>query len=489
MSSTRFERIINPITVSVLLVAVLAVFYGLMLSEGTFNHGDEYLTLDRTHSFTIRDNWLSVYSENRPTFKKPPLQYWMGALLLDAGVNTEVALRLPSLFFAIGVLLLTGLLARIILPENPWVTPIAILLMACSKRFWENATSALLDAGATFFAVSALTATYAAIRQPRWWYVVALACGLGALQKAPIPVLFSLAALLGVVVTASRHDLPLGRSLKSPHFILSLVIGLVLVLLWPAIQWLSYGSESFQQAYLDQIVERFSPFGEEMGHQRSTYTLLVASEPFLRIPAFIALFWMPWRLHRMELVGLPAMIALYALIVLGSSGIVSPRYSLMFLPVLMASLAVMVLAVLPDWRQQAAVVAVLCLASLGPLKTAGSLGISDSKQAKLVAMMMDVGDALRPEETLLVCRKGEGRDPIHPGAVSFFSSAGRPFYRLRSAEHFQQLQDSDTIRPPYRVLCGNTQFKSLSPLMAQIDVVETNKKYTHWTAARAPAGK
>ena len=159
MPTQSLPRFINPTSVSVLLVAVIVLFYGSMLPDGGFSHNDEYLTLDRTNSFTLRDDWWSVYSENRPTFKKPPLQYWMGALLLETGMDRELALRLPSFVFAIGAILLAGLLARMMLPSNPWVFPVTVLLMAGSKRLWENAMSALHDNGATIFAMAALLAT------------------------------------------------------------------------------------------------------------------------------------------------------------------------------------------------------------------------------------------------------------------------------------------------------------------------------------------
>lgn len=481
-------RFINPLVISALLLLSFAIFYGQMLPKGSIHHGDEYLTLDRTYSFTIRDDWLTVYSENRPTFKKPPLQYWSGALLLGAGVDKELALRLPSLVSALAILVITGLLAWMIAPANLWAIPAAILLTASSKRFWESAISALLDSGATLFAMVALIATFAAVRQPKWWYVVAVACGLGALQKAPIPVLFSLAVIIGIALTRSQQDLPLARSLRSRHFRIALGVGLTLVLAWPALQWLQHGQESLQQAYLDQIVERFSPFAEEKGKQRSLYTLLIAGEPFLRILAVLAMFWMPWRLGRLELVGLPALFALYAIMVVGSSGIVSPRYSLIFLPMLMASLAVMILTVVPGWRWQAALVAVLCIASLGPFKPAVMLGITQpDSQARIVELMENIGDVIRPEETLLVCRHGEDGERIYPGAVSYYASAGRPFYRIRSPQDLMQLQENGLISPPYRLLCGISRFEELRLLMTDVDVIETKTKYIHWTAGGASA--
>ena len=482
MPTENLNRLINPISFLAVLLAAVVVFYGALLPEGTLNHGDEYLTLDRTHSFTLRDNWWAVYSENRPTFKKPPLQYWMGAVLLDAGMDLELALRLPSFIFAMGILLLSGWLARIMLPSNPWVFPVAVLLLACSKRFWENAMSALLDNGATFFATLALIATFAAIRQPRWWYLVALACGLGALQKAPIPFVFAAVALIGIAATQGSHRLPVRQSVRSGHFLLALILAVILAAAWPVLQWMLYGQSSFQEAYLDQMVERFSPFAEDRDKKPSIYSLLVAGEPLLRIPAILALFWLPWRLKRMEFVGLPVLFGAYVLVCLGASGIVSPRYSLMFLPMLMASLAAVLLTVLPDWKRQLAVVVVLCAINLGPLKTPDSLDIYKNSQAATVPLLQSVGQAIGPGETLIVCRRGEKGRRIVPGAISYYASAGKPFFRLSTPDQFVQLHKDGVIQPPYRVVCGISHYEDFSGQMTEVNVVETVNDFVHWTA-------
>jgi hypothetical protein len=47
-----------PFIVSFLLIALFAVFYGRMLPVGSLQHADEYLTLDRSFSFLVRDDWF-----------------------------------------------------------------------------------------------------------------------------------------------------------------------------------------------------------------------------------------------------------------------------------------------------------------------------------------------------------------------------------------------------------------------------------------------
>ncbi len=104
----------RPLLAACIIVFALALYYGSFLSFGTISHGDEYLTLDRANSFLIRDDPWAVFAENQPTFKKPPLQYWITAWLMERTSDLEVALRLPSYVFALLTLVAVGWLARLI---------------------------------------------------------------------------------------------------------------------------------------------------------------------------------------------------------------------------------------------------------------------------------------------------------------------------------------------------------------------------------------
>jgi 4-amino-4-deoxy-L-arabinose transferase-like glycosyltransferase len=186
MTAREHDRAARGATVAtVLLIAAVWLACLPLLSVGGISHFDEFYTLDRAISFGRMGDWFTVFSGNEPSFRKPPLQYWMSAGLLDAGVGETVALRLPSMLFALGTLAATAWLARAIAPALPWAMPISVGLLASSVQFWSFANSGMLDVGAGFFAAAAVAAAVVALDRPRVWYVVALLLGLGALQKAP----------------------------------------------------------------------------------------------------------------------------------------------------------------------------------------------------------------------------------------------------------------------------------------------------------------
>ena len=212
-----------------LLLGLYGTFFASQLSCKNFDQYDEFLTIDRTLSFVESRDWWVVRHNSIPYFRKPPLQYWMGASLLNLGFGFAAALRLSPLLFALGTLLSTGLLAKTLAPEKPLAAPLAALLLSSSAIFMETSHSALLDTGLAFFIVTAnLTALKARDTQVYWlWW--GLACSLGALQKVPVSLLLSLPiALIGG-----------GRGTRLFRAGLTLAVGGSC--LWPAIQTARFG--------------------------------------------------------------------------------------------------------------------------------------------------------------------------------------------------------------------------------------------------------
>jgi len=473
-----------PCLLSLVLIAAVAVHYWQLLPDGTIRHGDEYLTLDRSNSFLVRDDWLTVLSENRPTFKKPPLQYWMSAWLMQQGHDLEFALRLPSYLFGIALLASVGALAYLLSPATPWVILAAVALLAGSTRFWESAISALLDTGAALFATLAMTGCLLALRQPRWWYLVAVATGLAAWQKAPVPILLVAGMLVFLFARRRQHDIDIWSALRNRHFAISMLLTVGLVLSWPALQWARHGIQSLHEAYLGQMLDRFKPVGEEVGRQRTWHSVLLNGESVLRVPAVLALLVLPRVLRRPELAAFPFLLIGFVVLVALSTGYVSPRYSIVFLPLLAAALAVALVAVLPGRILPVVVIAALALSSGGPFRSAASLGIDSSSQATHMPMLRGIARSLGEGETLVVCHWGPRRaERIHAGAVSVFASNGRPYLRVAAPGELARLEREGRVVPPYRGLCTDEQFAQLEPRLSDITVVEAANGYVHWRSA------
>ena len=469
-----------------MLLGLVALWYAPTIGSGFITHTDEFATLDRSSSMISTGDWWSVHSRNLPSFKKPPLQYWMSAALLEAGMGLPLALRLPSLLFAIACLAATGLLARAILPASPWVAPAAMLLCASSLDFWMLSTSALLDTGSVFFATLAVAATIRALERPGWWYVAAAAVALGALQKAPIGLVVVLGYLVVLSRTASLHGLDVAAIRRAPAFRRAVRIALVAVLAWPALQLARHGSLTVVEDLLGQTVGRFVPagFDEDLADFSGLYDMIIRAEPVLRGLGIAALAWLPWRLRRFDLLPLPVLFGAYVLLMYLAVGNVSGRYTLVFLPWFAAALAAVILSLgLPALARAAAIVAVSAL-SLGPLKPQEVLGLAQSdRQAEALAALSAVGAALRPDETLVICNWRPRT--FAPGAVTYFAAGGRPFEMPLSPGELPERTAAGELAGPFRGLCPTAQLEEMAERLTGLVRVEEMSGFTHWTAAGA----
>jgi 4-amino-4-deoxy-L-arabinose transferase-like glycosyltransferase len=475
-----------PTLFAALLLGLFASWYAPMIGTGFISHTDEYATLDRSSSMLTTGDWGTVHSRNLPSFKKPPLQYWMSAALMEAGVGLPTALRLPSLLFALAGLAATGFLARVVLPDNPWAAPAAIFLCATSAEFWAAGTSALLDSGSLFLATLAVAATVRALERPGWWYVVAVAVVLGALQKAPIGLFLVLGYLLVLSRTIATHGIDVHAIRRSPPFRRAVWIAVIGSLAWPALQVLRHSTVTVVEDLLGQTVGRFIPAGldEDLADFTGLYGMILGDEPVLRGLGIAALLWLPWRLRRFDLLPLPVLFGAFVLLMYLAVGNVSGRYTVVFLPWLAVALAAVVLSLPgPALLRGAAILGVSALA-LGPLRPASELRLDQPpEQAAAIAALRDVGAALRPDETLVICNWRPRLFP--PGAVTYFAADGRPFEMPLAPDEVGARAADGTLAGPFRGLCPTAQLDEIAGSLAGLVRVTERDGFTHWTATGA----
>ncbi|MDV7143294.1 glycosyltransferase family 39 protein [Tropicimonas sp. TH_r6] len=474
-----------PWTITALSIALVWSAQVQLLPVGGYHFYDEFHTLDRSSAFATHDDWLVVHSMQEESFRKPPLQYWITAGLLETGLDELVALRLPSLVFSLGCLLAVALLAVAVMPWNVWAAPGAVLLFASSGMYWEHALSAMLDSGAVFFSTLALAATLLALERPRWWYVAAVAIALGALQKAPVGLIL-VGLFLAFLPLDRRTDRLHVRQIRANrHFRRALWIALLGTLAWPLFESLAYSADAVQELIGKQMLQRFTPT-DKVNEIRSAHDLrelLIGQEPILRLAGIAALIWLPWRLDRPELRPLPALLGLYALALLLAGGHVTPRYSLFFLPLLAVALSCLIVSFAPRGWPGLAAVAVFALAVGGPVKTEADLDIatSENNRQQTVALTR-LGTQLRPRESLVLCLFG-GPDRIIPALASHLAANGRPFHRLNGDLRSVQNDLADAASAgPIRGLCNARDLERISPYLDELEIVTILPGYLIWTA-------
>jgi len=378
-------------------------------------------------------------------------------------------------------------------PSGPYAAPISLIVLSSSTFYWQMAVSAFLDTGLVFFSMLAVIGTLLALRRPAYWYLVAVAVGAGALQKAPVAALLVGLILALVPLTARHHDIKLSVVLSDGHFRRALLLAALIIAFWPVLQTARFGSKVIEQQYVDEMLRRFSPMGST-GQSSQWYRLIVSDEAILWLPAMLSVFVIPFLFRSLEAL-VPAAIVLVFLVMMAiASGLVHHRYTLLLLPLLAASMAALLTRLLAARVMAMAVAVGLSAFVGGPFKSAEAIGVMFDGQRKYLPVLHNLQTKLLPQETLLTCRFEEDPDPtiwILPGSLSYYGSNGHPVFLLRHPKDiFKREHVEHKIRPPFRGLCRSEQFEKLREWLVDFEIVEQSQGYVHWTSkggARMPS--
>ena len=115
------------------------------------------------------------------------------------------------------------------------------------------------------------------------------------------------------------------------------------MLAWPLLQWLKYGDAYVQEAFIEQVAQRFAPSLSGREDSWSAYSIFINGEPVPRMIGLAAALWLPFALRRPELAMFPALVLGFWVVVALASGYISPRYSLLVLPLLTISTAAIII--------------------------------------------------------------------------------------------------------------------------------------------------
>jgi len=138
-----------------------------------------------------RGDWIVPHLQGQPYLDKPPLLYWLVMVSYSIFGVAEAPARLVPALAVHATILVVYLLGRRSLGERSafW----GALFLSVAPGFTGMGRILLMDGLLTFWITLALFATYEAVRGERflsrWWYLAALAAGLGVLTKGPIPLL------------------------------------------------------------------------------------------------------------------------------------------------------------------------------------------------------------------------------------------------------------------------------------------------------------
>jgi 4-amino-4-deoxy-L-arabinose transferase-like glycosyltransferase len=181
---------------------------------------------------------------------KPPLLFWsINAVWAFTGVSDTAARVVAPLYGLVGILL-TGLLARRLWPEDPGIGARTVMALCGLLLFALSAGLTMFDAMLTTATVAGMLALVAAARtgKRRWWMALGAAIALGVLSKGPVILVHLLPAALLLPLWADRDwGVTWRRALTGTG--IAVLTGLVLVGIW-LVDALIMGGPEYREAVL-----------------------------------------------------------------------------------------------------------------------------------------------------------------------------------------------------------------------------------------------
>jgi len=222
-------------------LGAILIFWNLGGSELT--HWDEGRTAERAREILVFHDWVTIHLNYQPDFAKPPLYYWLTALLYQSiGVN-EFAARLWAALFGILGLYAVYRLGTLIFSSA--VGALAAALLLTVSFYLEYARAAMLDTGLLSFGLLALCAFLSHAFLLGWTLL-----GIGFMCKG-LWVFFYLLPLPIWWLTQNRW-----QALRDSRLYLGVGIFLAIVLPWHLAQYALH-RQMFLKAYIGhEILER-----------------------------------------------------------------------------------------------------------------------------------------------------------------------------------------------------------------------------------------
>ncbi|WP_414529455.1 ArnT family glycosyltransferase [Nodularia chucula] len=215
----------------------------LLLSSGenSVMAHDEGLYARRSRVMFESGDWIAPWGT---VHHKTPGPYWLIAISYQLFGISETSIRLPSMIAGIFSLLLIYEIGKIILSQN--IAWLAGLILSVQFLWLQYCRLGTPDVPMIFLVLLAIFALLQAELHDKyrylWSFIAGLSLGLGFLIRSFMIILPIVALLPYLIAEHRRH-----RHLSNPSLYLGFVVGLIPTSVWLWLNWMRYGSDSYQE--------------------------------------------------------------------------------------------------------------------------------------------------------------------------------------------------------------------------------------------------
>jgi len=222
-------------------LAIASLFAFVILVQGIsapFQKDAEPQSAEWIQSIVRDGHWLIPHDAYGYTDRKPPLFYWLSAVVADATGGTVDEVRARAVSVVAGFALATSILAWTAANVGASEGWLAFLLILGTYGFASRATEALTDMLLTFLLFAAYSAIYPLLaappdRSPRRKMVIGVILGLGILAKGPVAIVLCALAASIYLLIERRNPFALMRE-RWPWQAVAIAIGIGAIWYVPA---------------------------------------------------------------------------------------------------------------------------------------------------------------------------------------------------------------------------------------------------------------
>lgn len=245
----RVARAADDRLLAALLVLVAAAVLFFRLGQGPLLDFDEATYAEIAREIGVFHDFVHLHFDFTPWLNKAPLYIWLTGGLFQLFGTSEFWARAVSAAAGAGVVGLTYLLGRTWLDRSAAAGAALLLLLA--DLFVRAARFGTSDVLLTFWIYLGLYAYVRSRANPRWWYLVGAAWGLGFMTKDIASLVGPAAVGVALVVDGGLRVLR-----RPPEPYLALALALAIVLPWHVAVYLWQGSAFIQQYVGYMVVTR-----------------------------------------------------------------------------------------------------------------------------------------------------------------------------------------------------------------------------------------
>ncbi len=220
-------------------LAIAALFAFIVLAQGIsapFQKDAEPQSAEWIQSIVRDGHWLIPHDAYGYTDRKPPLFYWLSAVIADATGRSVDEVRARAVSLVAGTALATAVLAWTVANVGASEGLLAFILILGTYGFASRATEALTDMLLTFLLFAAYSAIFPLLDSPgssRRKIFVGAMLGLAVLTKGPVAIVLCALAAAIFLLIERRNPLALLRG-RWPWQVVAIAIAIGAVWYVPA---------------------------------------------------------------------------------------------------------------------------------------------------------------------------------------------------------------------------------------------------------------